>query len=195
MASRSDDARVSVRVTYETHSISVDNERGFATGWLHGQLSTAGKALAREVGERRASGYDAVFTSDLGRAVETAEIAFEGRGVPILKDWRLRETNYGERNGMPVSELRAETMSHIDDPWPGGESYEQAVQRVGWFFEDLLRGWDATRVVVIGHAVTRVALECRTTGWSVAEVMRTPWEWRPGWEYVIDAVRGALRGS
>lgn len=176
---------MSVRITYETHSITVDNERGFATGWLDGQLSERGKASARELGERRASGYDAVFTSDLWRAVETAEIAFGGRGVPVLKDWRLRETDYGECNGVPVAQLRAATMEHVDDPWPGGESYAQAVERFGWFAEDLVRRWDGGRVVVIGHAVTHVALECLTTGRTVAEVLATPWEWQPGWDYVI----------
>ena len=88
------------QLVFETHSISEDNERGIASGWYHSKLSERGRSLARELGERRrADGIQAVFTSDLGRAVETATIAFEGSGVPILCDWRLRECDYGERNG------------------------------------------------------------------------------------------------
>ena len=65
-----------VRIVFETHSLTVDNERGIATGWFGGALSAQGRALARELGERRRDDrIDAVFSSDLARAVETAEIA------------------------------------------------------------------------------------------------------------------------
>ena len=87
---------MSVEIVFETHSISVDNERGVATGWLPGRLSEKGRALARELGERRRDdNISAVFSSDLARAIETAEIAFAGVGIPIVRDWRLRECNYG----------------------------------------------------------------------------------------------------
>src|SRR4249919_4137367 len=68
---------VSVEILFETHAISVDNERGVATGWRDGQLSTHGRRLAAELGRRHLSlPPAAVYASDLGRAVETAEIAF-----------------------------------------------------------------------------------------------------------------------
>jgi broad specificity phosphatase PhoE len=73
---------MAVELVYETHSISVDNERGIATGWLPGELSAEGRRLAYALGERRRNdGIDCVFTSDLRRAVETAEIAFEGSPI------------------------------------------------------------------------------------------------------------------
>jgi len=85
---------VGVTIVYETHSISEDNERGVATGWLPGRLSDRGRVLARELGERRRNdGVKVVFTSDLARAVETAGLAFAGSGIPIRRDPRLRECN------------------------------------------------------------------------------------------------------
>ena len=96
-------------MVYETHSLSVDNERGIATGWLPGRLSENGKRLATELGERRrADGIGVVFTSDLRRAVETAEIAFTGTAIPIRRDARLRECNFGTMNGTPASVSRTE---------------------------------------------------------------------------------------
>jgi broad specificity phosphatase PhoE len=74
-----------VELIYETHSISVDNERGIATGWLPGELSAEGRRLAAQLGERR-SDVDVVFSSDLRRAVETVELS--GLKVPHLQDWR-----------------------------------------------------------------------------------------------------------
>ena len=111
---------MSVEVVFETHSLSVDNERGIATGWLPGSLSETGQRLARELGERRrADDIDVVFTSDLHRAVETAQIAFLGVAIRIYPDARLRECNYGAMNGMPASRLAAERPLRIDRPFPG----------------------------------------------------------------------------
>jgi broad specificity phosphatase PhoE len=99
---------VGIEIVFETHSTTEDNEAGRATGWLPGRLSEQGRAQARELGRRRAQGgIAAVFCSDLRRAVQTAELAFDGSGVPVLHDWRLRECDYGELNGMPAAEMHA----------------------------------------------------------------------------------------
>ena len=93
---------MSVNVVFETHSTSVDNEDGIATGWLEGRLSGSGREQAKELGARRRDdGLAIVFTSDLRRAVETAELAFAGSPIPIERDRRLRECNYGSMNGRP----------------------------------------------------------------------------------------------
>jgi len=69
-----------IEIVFETHSTTTDNERWVASGWLDGQLSPLGQRQAKDLGERRAEDeIVAVFCSDLGRAVETAEIAFGGR--------------------------------------------------------------------------------------------------------------------
>jgi broad specificity phosphatase PhoE len=97
-------------IVFETHSITEDNERGIATGWHPGRLSDAGRVLARELGDRRRrDGIELVFSSDLRRAVETAEIAFGATSIPILHDWRLRGCNYRrtERRGPRRARARA----------------------------------------------------------------------------------------
>jgi 2,3-bisphosphoglycerate-dependent phosphoglycerate mutase len=110
---------VSTTVVFETHALTVDNERGMATGWLPGKLSAAGWENARALGERRRNdGVAAVFTSDLGRAVETAMLAFAGTGIPVLHDWRLRECDYGEWNGAPVTQVHDARVDHLDTPYP-----------------------------------------------------------------------------
>ena len=45
---------MSVGVVYETHSISVDNERGIATGWLEGTLYSAGASAGAASGRAEA---------------------------------------------------------------------------------------------------------------------------------------------
>ncbi len=178
---------MSVAVVFETHSISVDNELGIATGWNQGALSETGRELARELGDRRRDdGIAVVFTSDLRRAVETAEIAFAGASLPVVRDPRLRECNYGTQNGMPRAQLEAERRLRLDEPYPGGESWRQAVERVGGFLHDLPRSHDGERVLVIGHIATRWALEHVAAGVALDTLVETPFVWREGWEYTLD---------
>jgi broad specificity phosphatase PhoE len=184
-----------VSVVFETHSISEDNERGLATGWLPGRLSPRGRALAAELGaRRRADGLAAAFSSDLRRAVETVEIALGGTPVPIFHDWRLRECDYGELNGMPTARLHAGWLEHLDQPYPGGESWRQAVARVQRALDDLAAGWPGRRVLVVGHRATLWALEERVHGRSLHELASTEFVWQPGWEYELRVPVGGPSG-
>jgi 2,3-bisphosphoglycerate-dependent phosphoglycerate mutase len=177
-----------IAIVFETHSTTEDNEAGRATGWLPGRLSEPGRKQARELGQRRAAdGIAAVFCSDLRRAVETAEIAFAGSGIPVLHDWRLRECDYGALNGMPAAEMHAGRRDHLDVPYPGGESWRQAVTRAGRFLADLAPRWEGQRIVVIGHVATRWGLDHVLEGVSVEDLLARDFAWRPGWLYVLDA--------
>jgi broad specificity phosphatase PhoE len=177
---------VAVAIVFETHSTTTDNEAGVATGWLDGQLSERGRALARELGGRRRNdGVAAVFVSDLGRAVETVELAFAGSAIPVRLDARLRECNYGAWNGMPVSRLERERTQRITRPFPDGESYLQVVARVASFLEELARDFDEARVVVVGHSATRWALDHLLTGAALHDLVVAPFAWQEGWSYAL----------
>lgn len=176
---------MSIEIVFETHSWSQDNERGIASGWLPGRLSARGRQLAVELGERRRNdGIRAVFTSDLGRAAETAALAFEGTDIPVLHDWRLRECDYGDGNGMPAAELHQNMLQYLDCPYPGGESWRQAVHRVGRFLADLPLRWADRRVLVIGHVATRWALDHLIDGKPLEDLVGADFGWREGWEYL-----------
>jgi 2,3-bisphosphoglycerate-dependent phosphoglycerate mutase len=171
---------------YETHSLSTHNEAGVATGWLPGELSPRGRELAAELGRRRNDdGVAAVFASDSRRAVETAEIAFAETAVPTFLDWRLRECDYGDLTGGPADRVGAEVTSHVDEPFPHGESYRDVVERVARFLDDLFLKWDGRRVVVIGHAATRWSLQHLVDNQPLEHVVGAPFDWQPGWEYVV----------
>jgi broad specificity phosphatase PhoE len=177
---------MAIELVYETHSTTIDNETGFATGWLEGRLSQAGRAQAKALGERRRdNGLSAVFTSDLGRAIQTAEVAFAGSDIPVHQDWRLRECNYGELNGSPVAEIDALKPSRIDEPFPGGESYRQVVERTRSFLNDLLPERDGSRVLLIAHSANRWALQYLLLGVPLEEVIGAAFDWQEGWEYAL----------
>jgi 2,3-bisphosphoglycerate-dependent phosphoglycerate mutase len=175
-----------VQIVYETHSLTEDNEAGRASGWLPGRLSAAGRELAAELGRRRAAdALAAVFCSDLARSVQTARIAFDGTGIPVLLDWRLRECDYGSLNGMPTADVHADRLRYLDHPYPGGgESWRQATDRVGRFLADLPLRWSGQRVLVIGHVATRWGLEIALLGTPLEELINRDFSWQLGWEYL-----------
>jgi 2,3-bisphosphoglycerate-dependent phosphoglycerate mutase len=175
---------MTVQVVFETHSTSTDNEAGIATGWNDGELSEVGREQARALGARRRDDrVDEVICSDLRRAVETAELAFGDTSIPVVHDPRLRECDYGAFNGMPRSMLDAERRRRLDEPWPGGESWRQAVERVAGLVRELPRTHDGKRVVVIGHVATRWAFDHVVDGIPLESLVAEEFAWREGWEY------------
>ena len=177
---------MTVRITFETHSTTTDNENGIATGWLPGELSSTGREQARLLGKRRRmDAVDAVFTSDLARAVETAALAFQPTTIPILHDWRLRECDYGELNGAPRSQVIEPLLEYLSVPYPGGESWTEAIARVGGFLRDLPARWAGCHVVVIGHVATRWGLDHFINDRPLEELAAQEFSWQEGWEYAL----------
>jgi 2,3-bisphosphoglycerate-dependent phosphoglycerate mutase len=175
---------VSTQIIFETHSITEDNERGVATGWLPGRLSSDGRMYALALGARRRDdGLAAVFASDLRRSVETAEIAFGSDAIPVLYDWRLRECDYGQLNGAPTLDVVGARRDRITTPYPGGENWAQALDRVERFLADVPLRWDGSRILVIGHVATRWALDRALRGRRLEDLVDEEFAWQEGWEY------------
>jgi 2,3-bisphosphoglycerate-dependent phosphoglycerate mutase len=172
-------------LVFETHSLSEDNGRGVATGWLPGRLSAEGRVLARQMGDRRRdAGFSVVLSSDLRRAAETVELAFgPDPGVPVLLDWRLRECDYGAMNGAPATEVHA-AVGGIDQRFPGGESWREAVDRCDAALADADRRWPAPAhsVLVVGHMATYWAVRRRYAGMPIEELGRG-FVWQEGWVF------------
>jgi len=160
---------VSTSIVFETHALSEDNGAGRASGWTHGPLSAQGRTNARELGvRRRDDGIDTVFASDLHRALETAVLAFEDSPLPILLDWRLRECDYGALTRHPAAEVHGDRDRYLEVPYPGGESWRQALDRVGRFLSDLPTRW---------------GLEHFCAGRALDDLVRDEFVWQKGWEY------------
>jgi len=181
---------VTVHLVFETHATTVDNENGIATGWLPGELSEEGLDNARELGRRRRDdGLDVVITSDLARAVQTVDLAFAGADVPILTDARLREVDYGDLNGAPVEVIQRQRRSRIDTPFPGGQSYRETTDAMRGLLDELLRDRAGQRVLLVGHAATRFALDHILTARPLEAAVVAPFAWREGWSYELTTER------
>ena len=88
-----------------------------------------------------------------------------------------------ERNA--EARLEAERANRIDLPFPGGESWREAIRRHGEFLDELAAE-DLNRVLLIGHVATRWALDHLLNGVPLERLAVEPFAWREGWEYVLD---------
>ena len=80
-----------IKVWFEPHSTSIDNEDGRASGWNDVDLSAKGRLESLDLIERcRSRGLFAIFCSDLQRAVKTAVPIAAVLHLPLFLDKRLR---------------------------------------------------------------------------------------------------------
>lgn len=181
---------MAVRITYFVHATTTDNECGLVTGWQPGVLSNRGRRQARELARLVADqSFDAVFCSDLQRALDSAQLVFGDRNQ-IRQDARLRECNYGNLTGSPSDGFKNHLAGYIDTPFPNGESYRDVEKRVREFLTGLRQAHPGGHVAVVAHQAPQLALEVLLRGetWqqAIAEDWRRSGAWQPGWLYVVD---------
>jgi broad specificity phosphatase PhoE len=125
-----------------------------AAGLLLGRLDPPLDLLGVEQAGRAAHAVgpvDRVVSSPLRRAVETAGMF----GLPIEIDDRWTELDYGELDGVPVTQVPeamwAQWRSDVDFAPPGGESLADLTRRVHAACEDLCDAARESTVVVVSH--------------------------------------------
>lgn len=179
-----------MKITYFVHSITEDNEKGLATGWMQGKLSEEGvKRALRLEADVSNRDFDAVFCSDLKRAIQSTELFFNNK-FPIFIDWRLRECNYGEYDGMPATVFKKDReQDYILKPYPSGESYKDVENRIISFLGDL-NNFNYSHVAIVAHQAPQLALDVLLHKQSWEEAITNDWRksksWQPGWEYKLD---------
>jgi len=175
-----------VAIIFESHSTTFDNENEVSSGHSDAKLSPLGLKQSQELGERyQGKKLDAIFCSDLSRSFETGEIAFKKRNIPIIRDKRLRECDYGDFTQHSSDEVKPLKEKYIIESFPNGESYEQASQRMKSFLKDLLRDYDSKTVMIIGHRATQYGLEHWLNKVPLKKIVVAPWRWQPGWVYSL----------
>jgi broad specificity phosphatase PhoE len=133
------------------------NRDGRWQGHSNTRLNESGRrqaaALAREL-----EGVDVLYSSDLDRARETAEIVGAQLGLEVHFDARLRERSFGAWEGLTTADIE----SRFAEPfrrWREGEShgaddaepFEAFGSRVNSFLEDVLKRHPDETVLVIAH--------------------------------------------
>ncbi|NHJ26114.1 MAG: histidine phosphatase family protein [Candidatus Lokiarchaeota archaeon] len=178
-----------IRITYFTHGTSIHNEKGLAAGWLPSELSQIGINQSIELGKIVSKlKFDAVFCSDLKRAIDTAKLAFKDK-YQIIPDRRLREINFGEFTNKPIKSFRSEMIKYIQKPFPNGESYLDVEKRIKNLLSFFKHEYSGKYLGIIAHQAPQLAIEVLLKGktWqrAIVDDWRINGNWQPGWEYFI----------
>jgi broad specificity phosphatase PhoE len=133
------------------------------------------RALADElVGER----IDFVYTSDLVRAHETAEIVAARLGADVVARSELREIDVGDWEGLTWPEIEerhpegARSWHEHGHGWKSGETYDQLGERIIAALRRIAADHPAQRVLVVGHGGTVRVTRAFIEGSSVADSRR-----------------------
>jgi broad specificity phosphatase PhoE len=180
-----------IKITYFVHGTTTDNEQGISSGWKDVELSELGIKQSEELREKtKDKKFDVVFTSDLQRAINSAEITWGDRDK-IISDKRLRECNYGKLNGAASSIVEPmQEEECIENRFPEGESYEDVKARMADFLDFLKKNYDGKHVAIVAHKAPQLALDVLVKGktWkqALAEDWRKTKSWQAGWEYTLN---------
>lgn len=151
------------------------------------------EGLAAELSSRR---IDALYSSPLGRALETARAIARGRGLELRTDPRLKEIDLGEWEGMlarRIAELYPELHRQwVEDPRPvrppGGESIREVHDRAIAAVEEMVRRHTGGSICLVTHKVAMVVIRTHYLGLDLpGEMGRMPPN--GGWERLEVVVR------
>lgn len=149
------------RIIAVRHGETAWNVAARIQGQLDVGLNDMGRWQARRVGEALAAEpITMVYTSDLGRAHETARSIGDATGVPVVPEQGLRERSFGSFEG--------KTFSEIEETWPdqaqnwrkripewqppeGGESLLQLRERVSRTVNELASRHPGEQIVLVAH--------------------------------------------
>ena len=171
-----------MRLLLARHGQSVWNAERRFQGSTDVPLSALGIEQARALGHGlRGYRLAAAYVSPFRRAMETAEIALEGTGVPLVPLDDLRELSLGQWEGCTVDEIagqagdpyRAWLSAPHDCPPPGGEPLDVVSARVRAAM-DRIAGAHATGddVAVIAHGGVISVYACTLLGCSFNQLWR-----------------------
>ena len=147
-----------------THAQSIHHVEKKVGGWYDTDLTEQGQADARTIADRLLTlvGHNEVeiFSSDLKRAVQTAEPIGRRFGLPVAQTRSLREISYGMAEGQPQEWLDARYIPAPDTNRldhrgniEGAESRRDVADRV-YPFMDALTGRDCETQIIITHGFT-----------------------------------------
>jgi broad specificity phosphatase PhoE len=165
---------------------------GQSAGNAEGRFGGHGPTPLSELGQRQAEltadalskeNISAIYSSDLYRAVQTAEPLSRLAGVPVLTKSAFRERNVGVLEGLTFDESK---QHHPKDYYAlvkrnyhhvitGGESYRQLVKRAMNEVWEIMRKHQGERIAVFSHTGAICFMTLNLMGAIRRDTKQTPW--------------------
>lgn len=139
------------------------NILGKTQGHGNSDLTEKGIEQAKELSENMINyPIDYIYSSDLGRAVQTAEILGDKLNIKVEKTHALREMGFGTWEGLLIEEIKKD-YADVYSTWrnephlvniPGGETLHIIKDRVDNFINEINKNYDNKHIVLVTHSVT-----------------------------------------
>ena len=177
-----------VKILLIRHGHSISNNLGTMTGQIDSPLSNIGLKQAEIVSNYIFENYktDAIYSSDLTRAVDTLKPLSLLTNIKIIATSDLRELDCGEWDGEKISDLINNSIYlkwRDDDPTikiPGGESFLELIKRARKVLDKIVEENDGKTVAIVTHGgVVRMLFA------SILNL--SPTEWKEKLGYVSNA--------
>ncbi len=155
------------------------NLEGRLQGQLDVPLNETGLEQVRTLAEKlKTNKFDAIYSSDLMRARQTAGIISEALGLPVTYDCRLREISQGEVEGMLFSDviqrfenaLADRTRDPVNSRLPGGESVAELAARFLECVDEIASIKHDYPVLVVAHGLAIATMLCQARGYPMETV-------------------------
>lgn len=151
------------RVYIVRHGETADNATGRWQGTVDTPLNDLGRQQAAHLAQYlRAQNetIESIYTSDLARARETAEIIAQAYGHQVVPDARLREVHVGVFQGLTNAEID-ERYPQMRQRWrqdhayavPDGESRSQVQQRMIGAWQEWTEHLSLSNLMIVSHGV------------------------------------------
>lgn len=157
------------------HGEAISNVKQIVSSWpeeLKNPLTIMGRKQVREAARKlKNKGISLIFSSDLLRTQQTADIVGRTLKIKPKFDKRLREISFGGLNGRPAEELLYLSFEkdRIKHSFQKSETYKNVLERVWDFFAEINRKYKNKNILVISHQCPLWILENRIKGLPLEE--------------------------
>jgi broad specificity phosphatase PhoE len=163
-----------VEIVLVRHGATDWNLQGRCQGSSDRELSEAGIRQAGQIADLLGTEeISAVYSSQLRRALQTAELISRRHDLPVLIEEDLRELDHGELEGLTFNEIKSRYAEFLirwrsepaDIRVPGGERLTDVAERAWNRLNQIMqRHPDAKRILVVSHNFPILGIVCRITG-------------------------------
>jgi len=148
-----------LELTLVRHGETDANRKNAFLGWTDPDLNQTGIRQAYLIKNKLADQpLNAVFTSPLKRAFQTAQIINRPHGLEIRTLEALKERNFGIWDNLTLADIQksypaqAENwLTQADYPIPDGENAERFHGRIERFLDELLQNYSSGRILIVCH--------------------------------------------
>ncbi len=169
-----------IRLLLVRHGLTQWNEEKRYLGNTDIPLNKIGKQQAIALANAlREENFNQIYSGNLQRAFETAEVIKANREISLILDPRLRELNFGVFEGLTFSEAKTQYpdmlsawLDNYDQPPDEGEPLSSLTERVDYFLDDLKMITALQTILIVSHGgclreIIRLLLELpRERHWS-----------------------------